>query len=367
MSHYLIPRIGMRVILTLSHATGRVKREALPPEFTGVIYSFDDNGADIRFWDHFGVAKEAHDVPLLATNAATGGYAMFCKPAPGEPEWYPSSVRAVQARAGDRELPTSPMQHLDKLICEAFGVPEVLPHQVPNPDGRMRRAVHAELVDGHIPRTVLDWATQADADLTMAPMARCSLEQDLAAVLNMHSLENGSNTPDYVLAKFLLGALDAFEEAVRARAEHAGEARALTYADHEAAHGHTEAWKLVVAALDQAMPGWCREDNRGSIMIQARDAILNLSEYRLAWKTVTDAADAVAPNWVRSGDSTAVAMAKLLTEAVKRSQKRELTNLEALDLARKEFGLAFSGEHWVAEDWVIRAIRAASRGEGGAS
>jgi len=49
----------------------------------------------------------------------------------------------------------------------------------------------------------------------------CSLEQDLAAVLNSHSVENASNTPDFVLAKFLLGALDAYEGAVREREEHA--------------------------------------------------------------------------------------------------------------------------------------------------
>lgn len=43
------------------------------------------------------------------------------------------------------------------------------------------------------------------------------LQKDLAALLNSYSAENGSNTPDAVLADYLLSCLEAFNTAVRAR------------------------------------------------------------------------------------------------------------------------------------------------------
>lgn len=49
------------------------------------------------------------------------------------------------------------------------------------------------------------------------------LRRDLTAVLNRHSAENGSDTPDYILAQFLHGCLAAFDEAVLARQAHGGE------------------------------------------------------------------------------------------------------------------------------------------------
>ncbi len=44
-----------------------------------------------------------------------------------------------------------------------------------------------------------------------------TLEQELTAVLNRHSAENGSNTPDYILAEYLKGCLAAFDVATRRR------------------------------------------------------------------------------------------------------------------------------------------------------
>lgn len=39
----------------------------------------------------------------------------------------------------------------------------------------------------------------------------------LAALLNMHSKENGSDTPDHILAVYLLGCIGVFDAAVNAR------------------------------------------------------------------------------------------------------------------------------------------------------
>ena len=42
---------------------------------------------------------------------------------------------------------------------------------------------------------------------------------ELRDLLNRHSLENGSDTPDWVLRNFLWDSLQAFDEAVRQRTE----------------------------------------------------------------------------------------------------------------------------------------------------
>ncbi len=49
------------------------------------------------------------------------------------------------------------------------------------------------------------------------PAPERSLPEDLRALLRRHSAENGSDTPDLVLADFLLDALSAFNDAVTAR------------------------------------------------------------------------------------------------------------------------------------------------------
>jgi hypothetical protein len=45
-------------------------------------------------------------------------------------------------------------------------------------------------------------------------------EHDIKAIINMYSEENESNTPDYVLAQFLLGCLESFNRAVNEREKH---------------------------------------------------------------------------------------------------------------------------------------------------
>lgn len=46
-----------------------------------------------------------------------------------------------------------------------------------------------------------------------------SLHADLADVLNRYSRDNGSNTPDFILAQYLANCLDAFDIAVQKRAQ----------------------------------------------------------------------------------------------------------------------------------------------------
>ena len=44
-----------------------------------------------------------------------------------------------------------------------------------------------------------------------------TLRQEIAAAINRHSAENGSNTPDFILAEYLTDCLAAFDKAVNAR------------------------------------------------------------------------------------------------------------------------------------------------------
>lgn len=42
-------------------------------------------------------------------------------------------------------------------------------------------------------------------------------EDSLKVLINRHSIENDSNTPDFILAKFIMGCLDSFEKAIQKR------------------------------------------------------------------------------------------------------------------------------------------------------
>lgn len=44
-----------------------------------------------------------------------------------------------------------------------------------------------------------------------------SFEQELSALINRHSKENESNTPDFILAQYISGCFDVFNNAVRDR------------------------------------------------------------------------------------------------------------------------------------------------------
>ena len=46
---------------------------------------------------------------------------------------------------------------------------------------------------------------------------RPTLAEDIATVINCHSAENGSNTPDFILGEYLKDCLDAFDRASRWR------------------------------------------------------------------------------------------------------------------------------------------------------
>lgn len=46
-----------------------------------------------------------------------------------------------------------------------------------------------------------------------------TLQKELATLLNRHCLENESNTPDFILAEYMMNCLTAFNRATRARGQ----------------------------------------------------------------------------------------------------------------------------------------------------
>jgi hypothetical protein len=46
---------------------------------------------------------------------------------------------------------------------------------------------------------------------------KSQFRKPIETVINSHSMENGSDTPDYILAEYLVGCLEAFDRAVTRR------------------------------------------------------------------------------------------------------------------------------------------------------
>lgn len=46
---------------------------------------------------------------------------------------------------------------------------------------------------------------------------RADVVREFAQTINKHSLENGSDTPDFILAEYLMNCLESYNEAHRAR------------------------------------------------------------------------------------------------------------------------------------------------------
>lgn len=78
--------------------------------------------------------------------------------------------------------------------------------------------IHRMLAGGHYPEEPsCICAPPAPAVGTEPEMDTSTLAGDIAAAINRHSAERGSNTPDFLLAEFLTSVLAAWDVAVTAR------------------------------------------------------------------------------------------------------------------------------------------------------
>ena len=70
------------------------------------------------------------------------------------------------------------------------------------------------------PSTEQDYINQQIADNNWVQgikPTRSTFREDLSAIINKHSKENGSDTPDFLLAEYLGGCLAAYDKAVSQR------------------------------------------------------------------------------------------------------------------------------------------------------
>lgn len=89
----------------------------------------------------------------------------------------------------------------------------------------VRAAAAAETELG-VATAELDKLRERDEELEAKPNARDGFVGELTSVLNRHSRENGSGTPDFILAEFLSGCLTEFNGAVNRREAWYGRERA---------------------------------------------------------------------------------------------------------------------------------------------
>jgi hypothetical protein len=69
----------------------------------------------------------------------------------------------------------------------------------------------------------VDWHPQdheVHCPIQQRDVKRVQLRKKIEEVINSVSAENGSDTPDWILAEFLTGCLEAFDKATNARTEY---------------------------------------------------------------------------------------------------------------------------------------------------
>lgn len=156
-----------------------------------------------EFYTHVGTHAAVHQAPAPTTAYEPQG------PPPGTPAPSPSGVvgassaDALAAHIAQHPRPQpsvqpvpqfSPVMEQAAHMAEVMSYPQAQPQSQPIPS--TLGAVYEEYVgNGQSP----------------------SLWDEVQSVLNRHSRENKSQTPDFILAQYLASALEAFEQAVNAR------------------------------------------------------------------------------------------------------------------------------------------------------
>jgi hypothetical protein len=86
------------------------------------------------------------------------------------------------------------------------------------------------------------------------------LHEEIRAAINRSSAENGSDTPDFILAEYLLGCLAAYDKAVTAREKWYGRERLAGF--------HPHPFRDSPASLDR--------DQMGELLLATRQALRDL-------------------------------------------------------------------------------------------
>lgn len=113
----------------------------------------------------------------------------------------------------------SPHTTRDEQINEVFVEPEKFVPQLMNMEWQFDGPRARRIKESYsISKDEAYRPNEPEHEVRVAPF-----EQELSELINRHSLEGGSGTPDYVLAAYLVKCLTAYNETVANRAKHLGE------------------------------------------------------------------------------------------------------------------------------------------------
>lgn len=118
--------------------------------------------------------------------------------------------------------------NIEQAVFEALGAASMCWSEPPTGEFDSARA---EKIGEALLKTVREAAGLPDDD------GPTTLAHDLAAVLNKHNMENGSNTPDFVLADYLIECLVAFDRFTKKRERWYGHQHNV-FCDHDSPGGH---------------------------------------------------------------------------------------------------------------------------------
>lgn len=84
---------------------------------------------------------------------------------------------------------------------------------------KLTTTVYSETEPDVVLQILIDGAEKAfpNALPSLQSVSKTTFEQDIEGSINKHSKENDSNTPDFILAKYLSKCLEAFNECSRSR------------------------------------------------------------------------------------------------------------------------------------------------------
>ena len=179
-------------------------------EWTADLSSWTDG----RFGGHAGMGRWAggfRTVAFVHSFAAEGaGWFVWTEDGPlfrSGPETGDAG-RELANKALVEMIPVKPS--LGQVLSEHIRAKLAEP---PNPVVRALRALT------HTPaqRALVEAEEAVRADMANEARLHPTLLGDIRSAINRHSAENGSNTPDYILADYLLGCLSLFDAATKTR------------------------------------------------------------------------------------------------------------------------------------------------------
>lgn len=107
-------------------------------------------------------------------------------------------------------------------FADHMGTFSLTVYNVPAPVAKNMAAEYQRTVDPSLWVDTSWMPNSLEADGDVETLEGPTFRQELQALINKHSVENPSNTPDWILMEYLMKSLDAWELATHLREEHYG-------------------------------------------------------------------------------------------------------------------------------------------------